>query len=96
MADLPKTVAVAALSLAGVTYQLEYVACGSTRCKKQPDRHGPYWYAYWWDPARERTRSRYVGKQLPSAVAEARNDWEQPEIPAEYWSYVGIPDQVSP
>ncbi len=41
----------------GVTYQLRYVNCG-----KCPRRHGPYWYAFWKDG--DRTRSRYVGKEL--------------------------------
>jgi len=29
--------------------------------------HGPYWYGFYWD-YRQRTRSFYVGKQLPDGV----------------------------
>jgi len=44
-----------------VTFRQEMVKCGKegfTRCP-----HGPYWYAYWREGGR--TRSRYVGKELP-------------------------------
>jgi hypothetical protein len=43
----------------GITYRLERVYCGK-KCSKCP--HGPYWYVYWKDVGR--TRSRYVGKTL--------------------------------
>lgn len=49
----------------GVTYQHEMIACGKERCRRCVDGlkgHGPYWYAYWKDG--DRTRKRYVGKQL--------------------------------
>lgn len=55
-------------STAGVTYQLERVRCGKAkclRCKKGP-AHGPYWYGYFW--SKGRTRSKYVGKNLPAAL----------------------------
>ncbi len=45
-----------------VTYRQERVRCGRASCTKCP--HGPYWYAYWRENGR--LRSRYVGKQLPS------------------------------
>ncbi len=49
----------------GVTYRQEYVRCGKARCKRcrEGHGHGPYWYAYWSEGGR--TRSRYVGKTLP-------------------------------
>jgi len=34
------------------------VKCGKEACTKCP--HGPYWYAYWREGGRR--RSRYVGK----------------------------------
>lgn len=34
------------------------VRCGKENCNRCP--HGPYWYAYWWEDGRR--RSRYVGK----------------------------------
>ena len=46
-------------------YQLERVCCGKTGCKcarANGDLHGPYWYAYWRDDGK--LKSRYVGKQL--------------------------------
>ena len=45
-------------------YQLERVRCGKVGCKcagVQGELHGPYWYAYWRDEGK--LRSRYVGKQ---------------------------------
>ncbi len=48
----------------GVTYRLESVRCGREGCTSCP--HGPYWYAYY----REGTRlkSRYIGRDLPEDV----------------------------
>ena len=43
-----------------VTYRQELVRCGRPTCTRCP--HGPYWYAYWREGGRQ--RSRYVGKQL--------------------------------
>ncbi len=42
------------------TYRLELVYCGKG-CRGCP--HGPYWYCYWKEGGR--TRSRYIGKSLP-------------------------------
>ena len=44
-----------------VTYRLEPVRCGRAGCTRCP--HGPYWYAYWREDGR--VRSRYIGKTLP-------------------------------
>jgi hypothetical protein len=44
-----------------VTFRQEMVRCGKDGCTRCP--HGPYWYAYWREAGR--TRSRYVGKELP-------------------------------
>ncbi|GAB4379745.1 MAG: hypothetical protein Kow00121_34510 [Elainellaceae cyanobacterium] len=46
-------------------YQLERVRCGKAGCKcvgKNGELHGPYWYVYWRDDGK--LRSRYVGKQF--------------------------------
>lgn len=48
-----------------VTYRLEGVRCGKAGCTRCP--HGPYWYAYWRE--RGRLRSRYIGKTLPQGAA---------------------------
>jgi hypothetical protein len=44
-----------------VTFRQEKVRCGRASCTRCP--HGPYWYAYWREGGR--LRSRYIGKQLP-------------------------------
>lgn len=44
-----------------VTFRQESVRCGRANCTRCP--HGPYWYAYWREGGR--VRSRYIGKQLP-------------------------------
>ena len=47
-----------------VTYRLEHVRCGKQGCTRCP--HGPYWYAYWREEGR--LRSRYIGKHLPEGA----------------------------
>ncbi|HYR62154.1 MAG TPA: hypothetical protein VET24_05905 [Actinomycetota bacterium] len=44
-----------------VGYRLQSVRCGKPGCTRCP--HGPYWYAYWREGGRVRTR--YIGKDLP-------------------------------
>ena len=44
-----------------VTFRQERVRCGRQGCGGCP--HGPYWYAYWREAGR--LRSRYIGKELP-------------------------------
>jgi hypothetical protein len=48
----------------GVTYRLERVRCGKQGCKSCP--HGPYWYAYYREG--DRLRSRYIGRHLAGRV----------------------------
>ena len=43
-----------------VTYRQERVRCGREGCTRCP--HGPYWYAYWREDGR--VRSRYIGKSM--------------------------------
>jgi hypothetical protein len=45
-----------------VTFRQERVRCGRPSCTRCP--HGPYWYAYWREG--RRLRSRYIGKDLPA------------------------------
>ena len=47
-----------------VTYRLEHVNCGKDGCRSCP--HGPYWYAYYREG--EKLRSRYIGRELPAGV----------------------------
>jgi hypothetical protein len=42
-----------------MTFRLEKVSCGKN-CKGCP--HGPYWYGYWHEGGK--TRSKYIGKNL--------------------------------
>lgn len=53
-----------------VTYRLETVRCGKQSCRSCP--HGPYWYAYWREGGR--LRSRYVGRELPEGVRPLEPD----------------------
>ena len=41
-----------------VTLRQQHVKCGKTACTRCP--HGPYWYAYWREDGKR--RSRYVGR----------------------------------
>lgn len=50
-----------------VTYQLEKIKCGKA-CKGCP--HGPYWYAYWKEAGK--TRTKYIGKKLTTADHKER------------------------
>jgi hypothetical protein len=57
-------------ALEGVTYRLESVRCGKATCTSCP--HGPYWYAYYREDGR--LRSRYIGRDLPADVKAALRD----------------------
>ena len=46
-----------------VRYRQKYVRCGKD-CTACP--HGPYWYASWKEGGR--TRSAYIGRELPADV----------------------------
>jgi hypothetical protein len=48
-----------------VTYRLQRVRCGKGGCARCP--HGPYWYAYWREDGK--VRSRYIGRELTPDVA---------------------------
>jgi hypothetical protein len=52
-----------AANRSAVNYRLEHVRCGKRGCTRCP--HGPYWYAYWREDGK--LRSRYIGKTLPAA-----------------------------
>jgi hypothetical protein len=57
---------------AKITYRREEVRCGKANCTRCP--HGPYWYAYWREDGR--LRSKYLGSvkagrspdEVPSGV----------------------------
>ena len=52
-----------------VTYRQQEVRCGRD-CTACP--HGPYWYAFWKEGGR--TRSQYIGNQLPADIARLLGD----------------------
>jgi len=55
-----------------VTYSQQYRRCGKAdcaRCTAGGLGHGPYWYAYWREDGR--MRSRYLGKEAPAACPAA-------------------------
>jgi len=55
------------------TYAQQYRRCGKPTCSACADGgrgHGPYWYAYWREGGR--MRSRYLGKQAPLPMTAAR------------------------
>ena len=52
-----------------IKYSQQYRRCGKagcTRCAPPGRGHGPYWYAYWWEQGK--ARSRYLGKELPPSA----------------------------
>jgi hypothetical protein len=42
------------------TIRKEYVKCKKPNCYH--DRHGPFYYAYWKDPASKKLRKKYIGR----------------------------------
>ncbi len=52
--------------IGSITFRYETVRCGKDNCTRCP--HGPYWYAYWKEGGR--TRSRYIGRQLPGPAKQ--------------------------
>jgi hypothetical protein len=59
-AQLQKSGALAADDHPRVRLRKQAVRCGKAGCNSCP--HGPYWYAYWTEDGRR--RSRYVGRLL--------------------------------
>jgi hypothetical protein len=49
-------------------YEQRYIKCGRQGCKD--DRHGPYWYAFFYERGEKKMKSRYIGKQLPKMSEE--------------------------
>ncbi|MGE5265702.1 MAG: DUF6788 family protein [Acidobacteriota bacterium] len=67
---LPHRAVTAEQQFGSLTFRYETVRCGKPNCTRCP--HGPYWYAYWKQGGR--TRSRYVGRALPQ---KARDVYEK-------------------
>ncbi len=63
----------------GMWVQREKVRCGKATCKcAHGAAHGPYWYAYWSEGGK--MRSKYIGKRLPDEQ-EATPDISQARAP---------------
>jgi hypothetical protein len=52
------------------TIRKEYVKCGKTPCYHE--KHGPYYYAYWKDPATKKIKKKYIGQYFQSVSEEKR------------------------
>jgi predicted ATPase/DNA-binding SARP family transcriptional activator len=54
-----------------ISYSRQYRRCGKANCPACGGGgrgHGPYWYAFWYEAGRK--RSRYLGKDAPAAALE--------------------------
>ena len=65
-ATLPHRAVTMEQQIGSLTFRYETVRCGKANCSRCP--HGPYWYVYWKEGGR--TRSRYVGRSLPARARE--------------------------
>ena len=63
-------------TLGTLTFRYETVRCGKENCTKCP--HGPYWYVYWKENGR--TRSRYVGRSLPTRAKRVYEAKQQAKV----------------
>ena len=53
-----------------ISYRPERIKCGKKNCKcAAGELHGPYWYAYWREGGK--VKSRYIGKQLKPVAPPA-------------------------
>ncbi len=59
-----------------ITFRFETVRCGKENCSRCP--HGPYWYAYWKENGR--TRSRYIGRTLPAVARQSYEEKRQARL----------------
>ena len=59
-----------------LTFRYETVRCGKPNCTRCP--HGPYWYAYWKENGR--TRSRYIGRTLPTVARKSYDEKHQARL----------------
>ena len=63
-----------------VTYSQQYRRCGKSgcpRCAAGGTGHGPYWFAYWREGGR--LRSRYLGKRAPPHASALSSMAEEPQ-----------------
>src|SRR2546425_4372217 len=55
-----------------IAYRQQFTRCGKERCRKckEGEGHGPYWYAYWSENGR--TKSKYIGVRPPPELETAQ------------------------
>jgi hypothetical protein len=75
-ASMPHSAVHAEQSFGSITFRYETVRCGKANCTRCP--HGPYWYAYWKENGR--TRSRYVGRMLPDKARQVYEDKQRARL----------------
>jgi hypothetical protein len=75
-ASLPRPAVHAEQQFGSITFRYETVRCGKKNCTRCP--HGPYWYAYWKEGGR--TRSRYVGRSLPQKAREVYEEKQRVKL----------------
>jgi hypothetical protein len=63
-AQLERAGAIDPTESAKVSLRQQMVRCGKDGCTKCP--HGPYWYAYWTEDGKR--RSRYIGRLLDESL----------------------------
>ncbi len=57
-----------------IAYRQQFTRCGKQRCRKckEGEGHGPYWYAYWSENGR--TKTKYIGVHLPPDLEPVQQD----------------------
>ena len=75
-ASMPRPAVHAEQSFGSITFRYETVRCGKANCTRCP--HGPYWYAYWKENGR--TRSRYVGRVLPEKARQVHEEKQRAKL----------------
>ena len=64
-AQLERSGALAPADEPNVSLRKQMVRCGKAACTRCP--HGPYWYAYWTENGKR--RSRYIGRLLDESLS---------------------------
>ena len=74
-----------------LTYSKQFRRCGRAtcpRCGQDQPGHGPYWYGYWREEGR--LRSRYFGKQAPPEA------YPDTDLPSRSWLDRALPTPQTP
>ncbi len=82
---------------AHITYSQQYRRCGKPtcpRCAAGGSGHGPYWFAYWREGGR--LRSRYLGKQAPVGASALSGHVEERHLEAEPPALASAPPSARP